>query len=200
MGVWSDKDTLPFTGFKTRLANFMKLNIPSSPVAAAWPADSPKQMGEAWDAIRGMLHGHPDMRDWQDPEHVVVWDEEVMWNEEVGLLKVYESVAREWGKIVDAGFIKEGSLKVFVETCVGVSEEQGIKRKGDDMEGKDEGIEKAEEKMDKGKGKAMDVDGEEMGNEVKRKAGMEGTEEKVSEGDKDEDGHRGKRRKVVLKE
>jgi hypothetical protein len=83
---------------------------------------------------------------------------------------------------------------------VGVGEEQGIKRKGDDMEGKDEGIEKAEEKMDKGKGKAMDVDGEEMGNEVKRKAGMEGTEEKVSEGDKDEDGHRGKRRKVVLKE
>jgi hypothetical protein len=128
MGVWSDKDTLPFTGFKTRLANFTKLDIPGSPVAAAWPANSPKQMGEAWDAIRGMLHGHPDMRDWQDPK------------------------------------------------LVGVGEEQGMK------------------------GKAMDVDGEEMGNEVKRKAGMEGTEEKVSEGDKDEDGHRGKRRKVVLKE
>jgi hypothetical protein len=199
--VWSDMDALPFTGLKTRLANYTKLCIPGSPVVAAWPPNSPRQMGEAWDAIRGMLNGHPDMEAWQDPVLVAEWEEDMLWSEELGLMKVYESVAREWEKVVDAEFVVEGSLKVVVETSLGVGEGKGRKRTGEDME-EDEEMAKTEEKMEegKGKGKAMAIDEEKVENEDKCGTGKEGVKEKYSEGDRDEEGHRGKRRKVVQEE
>jgi hypothetical protein len=195
-------DALPFTGFKTRLANYTKLCMPGSPVAAAWPHDLPRQMGEAWNAIREMLNGHPDMKAWQDPVLVAVWEEDVLWNEEVGLMKVYESVAREWEKVIGAKFVVKGSLKVVVETSLGVGEEKGRKRTGDDMEEEDEEMAKTEEKTEKGKGKkkAMDINEENMENEDKRETGKEGATEKDPEGDRNEAGHRGKRRKVVREE
>jgi hypothetical protein len=127
---------------------------------------------------------------------LAVWEEDVVWNEETGMGRVYESVAREWERVVDARYVVQGSLRVIVETVVGVGEGRGRKRKEManvkiDTEGEAESEAEVEEKID-GDGK-METDEGLVDGEVKQQTGKEGVEEK---GDTKEEGHRGKRRKV----
>jgi hypothetical protein len=61
-GVTSVMDALPFSGFKTRLANYTHLSMAGPPVSTSWPPNSPALLDEAWSSITGMLHDHPDMQ------------------------------------------------------------------------------------------------------------------------------------------
>jgi hypothetical protein len=202
--VTSVMDALPFSGFKTRLANYTHLSIAGPAVSTSWPPHSPVLLAEAWQSITGMLNDHPDMQGWQDPVMLAVWEEDVVWNEETGMGRVYESVAREWERVIDARYVVQGSLRVIVETVVGIGEGMGRKRKemddgeeeGEanvkiDIEGEAESEAEVEEKID-GDGK-METDEGLVDGEVKQQTGKEGVEEK---GDTKEEGHRGKRRKV----
>lgn len=86
-GVRTAMDAHPFSGFSSRL----RKGAPGH-VSAAWPADNPKVLNDAWDAIQGMLKGHPDLEEYLDPMLMAVQRDEVWFGEQLGARGVYEGM------------------------------------------------------------------------------------------------------------
>lgn len=187
-GTSTCHDAFPAKGFLARLRSGSRTRSSTSSTRTAWPAWTTENWGpgtegahsgtrarildEAWTSICGMLAGHPDLgAAYQDPVLLAVCRARIFVAEEMSTEGKVRAVAQEWDKVVDARFVRRGSLRVVFQSVVGGGE------------GEEEGDVVEQEMMPR-----VWV-GDQMGRNFKR-LGEEGDEGVVGE---DEDRHRSKR-------
>ncbi|CAO2652805.1 Nn.00g022160.m01.CDS01 [Neocucurbitaria sp. VM-36] len=145
-GTHTAHDALSAKGFLERLRN-------GNPTAAsatradwpAWTADNwglgaegrysgtrAKILDEAWEAIFGMLKGHPDLPEYQDPILLAVCRARIYVAEGLSAQGKVGCVTQEWDKVIDARFVKEGSFKVVFQSVVGMGRDEGRAEGGEE--------------------------------------------------------------------
>ncbi|KAH8709976.1 hypothetical protein GQ44DRAFT_627442 [Phaeosphaeriaceae sp. PMI808] len=187
-GSYTVQDALPSKGFLKRLQRGA-----SGSVRAYWPAWTMDPWGkgtegesslvrarimhEAWNAITGMVKGHPDLKEFQDPLLLAVCRGRYDLSSNMSAQAVYKNVGQEWDHFVDAQFVVSRSFKVVLETVV------EIKGKGD-------------QDMDEAEIASL---GNVVGRAFKRMAVQEEIEEYEADGSLAEDraGHQDKRRRKI---
>jgi cell division ATPase FtsA len=117
-------------------------------------------MDEAWASMAGMVRGHPDLREFQDPVLLAVNWGTIYYAEGLSARKVHQHVSNEWAKWADGRLAVPGSLRVVLEVGVGVQKEveeeveeprvghavgRIFKRMAEYQDGSDEGEEEDEE-------------------------------------------------------
>ncbi|KAF1843369.1 uncharacterized protein K460DRAFT_396682 [Cucurbitaria berberidis CBS 394.84] len=135
-GTRTVKDALPAKGFLERLRN----GNPTS-VRDCWPvwnddwglgtegrytAVRSRIYSEAWEAIKGMVKGHPDLLSFQDPILLALCGAKIYVAPELPVQSKFKYVAQEWDKFVDARYVENGSFKVVFQTVLGTQTEGAV--------------------------------------------------------------------------
>jgi hypothetical protein len=76
-----------------------------------WHVDS-NVLNGTWSAIKGMVRGHPDLIEFQDPMLMAVFRAEIFLSSTMSAQEVYENVGRKWDGFADARFLCRGVLRL----------------------------------------------------------------------------------------
>lgn len=78
-----------------------------------------KILDDAWKSIIGIIEGHPDLQEFQDPFLVAIHRARTDVNPDSKLGDIYQAIGHQWDQVIDSRFAVPGSFKVFVETVIG---------------------------------------------------------------------------------
>lgn len=118
-GARTAMEALPAKGFIKRLHR----NTPGS-VSANWPNGNPDVLNEAWQAIKGMLKDHPNLKEFQDPILLAVYRAEIHLGENMTSSEQYNSVAKEWDGHCHWEYCVPQSLGLVLESVVRLKEDR----------------------------------------------------------------------------
>jgi hypothetical protein len=138
-GVRTANDALPWSGFLTRLRKGSRKEV-----RTYWPLWTDdwgrghegqfsdvraKVMHEAWKAMLGMIEGHPNLSNCQNPILLAICREDVHYSSHLSPRAIYKNVGEAWDKSVDARYVVPNSFQVVLETVVAAKKEEQVVEK-----------------------------------------------------------------------
>lgn len=132
-GTHTARDSLPAKGFLQHLRN-------GNPTAVRdyWPVWNDnwgvgsegqytglrtKIYTKSWEAIQGMLKGHPELPSHQEPILLALCRSKVYVEPGLSAPAKLRCTGQEWDKFVDSRFLKQGSFKAIFQTVIGMQDQ-----------------------------------------------------------------------------